>query len=176
METKKKKKKKTEKNKRKNKTNQKNSLLFSGIILESARLRYFALLLKLKDTETFRGISGFYSTSGYTAVIVSAHLVVVNSRFLLLVVLGTYSYALGQQPRWRVFSLLPANRVRQSIAHARSFKWKGHIPTYRWSKTTSRAACGPVELSCPVAPAGPVICMRCARPFRSTEIQTSSWT
>jgi len=90
-------------NKRKTKTKNNSSSFFQGSFSSHRRLRYFALLLKLKDTETFRGISGFYSTSGYTAVTVSAHLVVVNSRFLLLVVLGTYSYALGQQPRYDAF-------------------------------------------------------------------------
>ena len=57
--------------------------------------------------QTFRGIPGFYSTSGavdWSAVIFSVHLVAVtwNARFLLLVVLGKYSYSLGQQPSWRV--------------------------------------------------------------------------
>ena len=66
--------------------------------------------------QTFRGIPGFYSTSGavdWSAVIFSVHLVAVtwNARFLLLIVLGKYSYSLGQQPSWRV-PLLPANRVR----------------------------------------------------------------
>ena len=44
-------------------------------------MRYFALLLKLKDSWTFRGVPGFYSTRGavdYTAVIFSAHLVAVK--------------------------------------------------------------------------------------------------
>ena len=35
-----------------------------GITLESAPAAIFCLLLKLKDSYTFRGIPGFYSTSG----------------------------------------------------------------------------------------------------------------
>ena len=49
----------------------------------------------------FRGIPGFYSTSGavdYTAVIFCAHLVAVKCKVSLLLVPGKYSYALGQLP------------------------------------------------------------------------------
>ena len=55
----------------------KNNLILNrlGIILESAPTAIFCLVTEIKG-QTFRGILGFYSTSGvvdYTAVIFSAH-------------------------------------------------------------------------------------------------------
>ena len=95
-----------------------NFILNRRIILESASMAIFCLVAETKG-QKFRGIPGFYSTSaavGYTAVIFSAHLVALKCEFSLPLVLGKYSYALGQLTR---SPLLPANRARQSIAHAR---------------------------------------------------------
>ena len=49
----------------------------SGIILESAPIAIFCLVTETKG-QTFRGIPGFYSTSGTTAVAFTAHLVAVK--------------------------------------------------------------------------------------------------
>ena len=68
------------------------------------------------------GIPGFYSTSGYTAVIFCAHLVVVKCEVFTST--GTWEIQLRARTATLLtrFPLLPANRVRQSIAHARRFK------------------------------------------------------
>ena len=51
-----------------------------------------------------------------------------NARFLQLLVLGKYSYVLGQHSNPAdEFPLLLKNHVHQSIAHVRIFKWKGAI-------------------------------------------------
>ena len=55
-----------------------NFILNRRIILESASMAIFCLVTETKG-QTFRGIPGFYSTSGYTALIFfSAHLVAVK--------------------------------------------------------------------------------------------------
>ena len=56
-------------------------------------LRYFALLLKPKDSYTFCGISGFYSTIGYAAVIFSAHLVAMKCK--VFTTTSTFMYLAG---------------------------------------------------------------------------------
>ena len=65
-----------------------------GIILESAPRNMILCLFTETKWQTFRGIPGFYSTSGALSPW--------NVMFLLLLVLGKYSYALGQQPSWCV--------------------------------------------------------------------------
>ena len=83
------------------------------------------------NRQTFRGIPGFHSTSGYTAVVFSTHLVAVKCEGFTATSTREYSYAFGQQPSWHVTPtagnpadtspLLPANRFRESIAHAGRF-------------------------------------------------------
>jgi len=50
-----------------------------GIILESAPIAIFCLVTETKG-QTFRKIPGFYFTSGYTAMIFSAHLVAMKCK------------------------------------------------------------------------------------------------
>ena len=57
-----------------------------GTVFESVSIAILCLVTETKG-QTFGRIPGYYSTTGYTAV-----------RFSLLLVLGKYSYALGQQP------------------------------------------------------------------------------
>ena len=62
-------------------------------------LRYLFCLVAETKGPTFRGIPGFYSISGavdYTAVIFFAHLVALKCEFSQPLVLGNYSYVLGQ--------------------------------------------------------------------------------
>ena len=66
---------------------------------ESAAVAIFCLVTETKG-QTFRGI--LYSTSGHTALIFSPILSPWNARFSILLVLGKYSSALGQQPSWHV--------------------------------------------------------------------------
>ena len=86
--------------KQKNKTKNNFILNRSGIILESVPTAIFCLVTETEG-QTFREIPGFYSTSGYMAVIFSAHLVTVNCEVFTatpVLVPGKYSYALSQQP------------------------------------------------------------------------------
>ena len=75
-----------------------------------------------------RGIPGFYSTSGavhYTAVIFSAHLVAVKWEIFITTntkVVRKYNFELGSAAQLTRSPLLPANRIRQSIAHVQRFK------------------------------------------------------
>ena len=105
----------------------KNNFIFCRfrIILESApRTAIFCLATETKG-QTFRGIPGFYSTSSYAAVIFSAHLVAVKCE--VFTTSSTREIQLCARPATQLTRspLLPANHVRQSIAHARIFKWKG---------------------------------------------------
>ena len=80
--------------------------------------------------QTFRGIPGFYSTSGavdYTAVIFSAHLVAV--KWEVFTTTSTREIRLCARPATQLTrsTLLPANRVCHSIALTRRFKWEGSI-------------------------------------------------
>ena len=87
-------------------------------------IRYFAFLLKLNDRR-FAGFLAFIrpvvqwiTRQGSFAPILSPW----NARFSLLLVLGKYSYALGQQPSWRVppyfrqFSLASPLRMRENLS------------------------------------------------------------
>jgi len=69
-------------------TTTKNSFVLNrlGTVFESVPIAILCLVTETKG-QTFGRIPGCYSTTGYTAV-----------RFSLLLVLGKYSYALGQQP------------------------------------------------------------------------------
>ena len=89
-----------------------------GIILESAPIAIFCFATETKG-QTFGGILGFYSTSGYTAVIFSAHLVAVKCEGFTTS--STREIQLCARPATQLtrFPLLPANRIHQSIAHAR---------------------------------------------------------
>ena len=49
------------------------------------------------NRQTFRGITGFYSTSGYTAVVFYTHLVAVKCEGFTATSTREYSYAFGQQ-------------------------------------------------------------------------------
>ena len=123
------------KNTRKNKAK---NFLFCRfrIILESApRTAIFCLATETKG-QTFRGIPGFYSTSGYTAVIFSAHLVAVKCE--VFTTTSTREIQLCARPATQLTRspLLPANHVRQSITHARIFKWKGSISVGRFTNWT----------------------------------------
>ena len=87
-------------------------------------IRYFAFLLKLNDRRSagflafIRPLVQWIIQQLSFASILSPW----NARFSLLLVLGKYSYALGQLTR---SPLLPADFTRQSIAHARKSKLKG---------------------------------------------------
>ena len=110
-----------------------------GITFESAPIAIFCLVTETKG-QTFRGIPGFYLTSGYTAVIISAHLVAVKCKGFTTT--STREIQLCARPPTqptRRSPLLPANCVCQSIAHARRFKWKGSIPIeyLRWQRRIS---------------------------------------
>ena len=119
-------KKRKERKKKLKKIKNKNNFILGkrlGTILELAPIGIFCLVTESKG-QVFRGIAGFYSILGavdYTAVIFSAHLVAVKCDIFTT---RENSYAFDQQPSWRI-PLLPAYRVRQSSAHARTFKWKG---------------------------------------------------
>ena len=89
------------------------------------------------NRQTFRGIPGFYSTSSYTAVIFSAHLVAVKCE--VFITTGTREIQLRARPATQLTRpvppptqthkhthshthTLPANRLPQCVAHARRFK------------------------------------------------------
>ena len=86
---------------------------------------YYYITITETKGQTFRGIPGFYSTSGavdYTAVIFSAHLVAVKCE--VFTTTSTRKIQLRARPATQLTRspLLPANRVRQSSAHARRSK------------------------------------------------------
>ena len=97
-----------------------------GSFSSQRRLQHFAMLLKLKDSHTFWGISGLYSTSGYTAVIFSTPLVAVKCEVFTT---SSSTREMSASNTADLFPLLPANHVRvpHSTAHTRRFKWKGSI-------------------------------------------------
>ena len=75
--------------------------------------------------QTFRGTPGFYSTNGvldYTAVIFSAHLVAVKCEGFTTTSIREIQPCARPATQLTRSLLLPANRVRQSIAHAQKFK------------------------------------------------------
>ena len=96
-----------------------------GIILASAPIAIFCLFTKAKG-QTFRGIPGFYSTSGavdYTEVIFFAHLVAVKCEvFTTSSARDMYTAMRSTSKPSDAFPLLPANFVRQSIEHVLRFK------------------------------------------------------
>ena len=100
---------KLEKSKRK-KTHQKTPFILNRLgrgSLSSQRhgIRYFAFLLKLNDRRFaeflafIRPVVQWIFTRQWSFVPILSPW---NARFSLLLVLGKYSYALGQQPSWRV--------------------------------------------------------------------------
>ena len=74
------------------------------------------------NRQMFSGIRGFYSTSSYTAVIFSAHLVAVKCE--VFTTTSTREIQRCARPAIQLTRspLLPANRLCQSVAHARIFK------------------------------------------------------
>ena len=116
-----------EKNKRKNRTQNNFILSRLWIMLESVLWIVIYFFVNETNGQTICGILGFYSTSGYTAVIFSAHLVTVKCE--VFTTTSTWEIQLCIQPATQLKSppLLPANSIRQSIAHARRVKWKGSI-------------------------------------------------
>ena len=86
---------------------------------QTGRLRYFALLLSETKGQTFRGI--LYST----AVIFSVHLVTV--KYEGFTTTSTMEIQLRARPATQLTRspLMPANRVRRSISHARRFRERG---------------------------------------------------
>ena len=99
-----------------------------GIILESPRQNTILCLFTETKWQTFRGIPGFYSTSGavdYTAVIFCAHLVAMKCE--VFTTTSTRGIQLYARPATQLTCspLPPADFTRQSIAHARESKWKG---------------------------------------------------
>ena len=95
-----------------------------GIILESAPIAIFCLVTETKG-QMFRGIPGFYSTSGvvdYTVVIFFAPLVAEKCE--VFTTTSTREIQLCAQPATQLTRspLLLANRVCQSIAYVRRFK------------------------------------------------------
>ena len=88
--------------------------------------------------QTFRGIPGFYSTSGavaYTAVIFWAHLVAVKCE--VFTTTSTREIQLCARPATQLTCspLLAADFTRQSIAHARKSKWKAGILSHEIKPT-----------------------------------------
>ena len=103
-----------------------------GIILESAPRNmilclFFFSFFFFSETkwQTFRGIPGFYSTSG--AVIFCSHLVPVKCK--VFTTTSTREIQLCARPTTQLTCspLLLADFTCQSIAHARKSKWKGSI-------------------------------------------------
>ena len=91
-------------------------------MLESVLWIVIYFFVNETNGQTICGILGFYSTSGYTAVIFSAHLVTVKCE--VFTTTSTWEIQLYVQPATQLKSppLLPANSIRQSIAHARRVK------------------------------------------------------
>ena len=99
-----------------------------GIILESVLRNTILCLFTETKWQTFRGIPGFYSTSGavgYTAVIFCAHRVAVKCE--VFATTSTREIQLYARPATQLTCspLPPADFTRQSIAHVRKSKWKG---------------------------------------------------
>ena len=88
-----------------------------GIILESAPTVIFCLVTETEG-QTFHKIPGFYLTSGYTAMIFSAHLVAMKCK--VFTTTSTREIQLCAWPATELTHspLLPADCVCQSIAHA----------------------------------------------------------
>ena len=97
-------------------------LLWLRIILESAPRIAIFCLVTATEGQTFRAIPGFYSTSSCTAVIFSAHLVAVKWEVFTTTSNWEIQLCVRPAPQLTRSPLLPANRVRQPIAHARRFK------------------------------------------------------
>ena len=112
---------KTKRKNNNNKTKQKTSFSSDWGSFSSQRgLRYFALFLKLMDRRSvkfmafIRPVVQWITRQRSFASILSPW----NTRFSPLLVPGKYSYALGQQPSWRVtltFTRQSIRRTRENL-------------------------------------------------------------